>query len=105
MHYIPNPVLRERARKIRKRDDPALRKLADDMIDSMRYYEGVGLAANQVGSLKRMCVIQMPDDEEPSVLLNLTITRKEGEREVTEGCLSLPGWQGRILRARKLGAR
>ena len=105
MHYIPDPVLRERARKIRKRDDPALRQLVDDMIDSMYYYEGVGLAANQVGSLKRLCVIQTPEDEEPMVLLNLTITRKEGEREVTEGCLSLPGWQGRILRAEKVWAR
>lgn len=105
MHYIPNPILRERARKVRQLDDPELRKLADDMIDSMRYYRGVGIAANQVGSLKRVCVIQMPDDEEPTVLVNLEITRKEGEREVTEGCLSLPGWQGRILRAEKVWAR
>jgi peptide deformylase len=104
MHYIPNPVLREKARKVRKLDDPGLRKLAYDLIESMDYYEGVGLAANQVGSLKRICVIQMPE-EEPVVLVNLEITRKEGEREVTEGCLSLPGWQGRILRAEKVWAR
>ena len=105
MHYIPNPVLRERARKVRNLADPALCKLADDMIESMRYYNGVGLAANQIGSLRRVCVIQMPEDEEPTVLLNLEITRKEGEREVTEGCLSLPGWQARILRAEKVWAR
>ena len=105
MHYIPNPILRERARKVRKLNDPALRKLADDMIDSMRHYNGVGIAANQVGSIKRICVIQMPEDEEPTVLVNLEVTRKEGEREVTEGCLSLPGWQGRILRAEKVWAR
>lgn len=105
MHYIPHPVLRERARKVRDFADPGLRKLADDMIESMRYYNGVGLAANQIGALKRICVIQMPEDEEPTVLLNLEITRKEGEREVTEGCLSLPGWQGRILRAEKVWAR
>ncbi len=105
MHYIPDPVLRERARKVRNLDDPALRKLADDMIDSMHHYSGVGIAANQVGSLKRICVIQMPEDEEPTVLVNLEITRKEGEREVTEGCLSLPGWQGRIARAVRVWAR
>ncbi len=105
MHYIPNPVLRERARKVRNLDDPELRRLADDMIDSMRYYRGVGIAANQVGSLRRICVIQMPEDEEPTVLVNLEVTRKEGEREVTEGCLSLPGWQGRIVRAEKVWAR
>ena len=105
MHYIPDPVLRERARKVRDFADPSLRKLADDMIESMYHYNGVGLAANQIGSLKRICVIQMPEDEEPTVLLNLEITRKEGEREVTEGCLSLPGWQARILRAEKVWAR
>lgn len=105
MQYIPNPILRERARKVRKFDDPNLRVLADDMIDSMRHYNGVGIAANQVGSLKRICIIQLPEDEEPTVLLNLEITRMEGEREVTEGCLSLPGWQGRILRAEKVWAR
>jgi peptide deformylase len=65
----------------------------------------VGIAANQVGSLKRICIIQMPEDEEPTVLVNLEVTRKEGEREVTEGCLSLPGYQGRILRAEKVWAR
>ena len=55
MHYIPDPVLREKAKKVRKLDDPALRKLAEDLIESMDYYEGVGLAANQVGSLRRIC--------------------------------------------------
>lgn len=105
MHYIPHSVLRERARKVRDFADPALRKLADDMIESMHHYNGVGLAANQIGVLKRVCVVQLPEDEEPTVLVNLEVTRKEGEREVTEGCLSLPGWQGRILRAEKVWAR
>jgi peptide deformylase len=105
MHYIPDPVLRKKARKVRDLKDPELVTLVDDMIDSMYHYAGVGLAANQIGSLKRVCVIQMPDDEEPTVLVNLAITRKEGEREVTEGCLSLPGWQARILRAEKVWAR
>ena len=71
----------------------------------MDHYYGVGVAAQQVGSLKRVCVIQLPEDEEPTVLINLEVTRKEGEREVTEGCLSLPGWQGYILRAEKVWAR
>ena len=105
MRYIPDPVLRERARKVRKFDDPQLATLAEDMIDSMYHYSGVGLAANQIGSLKRICVIQLPEDEQATVLINLEITRKEGEREVVEGCLSLPGWQGRIIRAEKVWAR
>ena len=105
MHYIPDPLLREKAKKVRNLKDPALRQLADDLIESMVYYSGVGLAANQVGVPRRVCVLQLPDDEEPIVLVNLEITRKEGEREVTEGCLSLPGWQARILRAEKVWAR
>ncbi len=105
MHYMPNPVLREKARKVRDPKDPSLRKLAQDMIESMHHYRGVGLAANQIGSLKRVCVIQMPEDDEATVLVNLEVTRKEGQREVTEGCLSLPGYQGRISRAEKVWAR
>ena len=55
MHFISrDPVLREKARTVRDLKDPELHKLAEDMIDSMRYYSGVGLAANQVGSLKRI---------------------------------------------------
>jgi peptide deformylase len=105
MHYIGrDPILREKARKVRDFNDPALHKLAEDMIDSMYYYSGVGIAANQIGSNKRICVMQLPDDEDPTVLINLEITRKEGEREVTEGCLSLPGWQGYIPRAEKVWA-
>ena len=106
MHFIGrDSILREKARKVRDFKNLELRKLAQDMIDSMHYYNGVGLAANQIGSLKRICVIQLPEDEEPTVLINLEIQRKEGQREVTEGCLSLPGWQGYINRAEKVWAR
>ena len=54
MHYIPNPVLRQKAKKIRDFKDDDLSRLAKDMVDSMYYYQGVGLAANQIGSLKRI---------------------------------------------------
>ena len=56
---LPDPVLRQRARRINKIDD-ALQKLIDDMIDTMRDAEGVGLAANQVGVLQRVIVIEVP---------------------------------------------
>lgn len=106
MRYIgKDAVLRQKTTKVKDPKDPSLRKLAEDMIESMHYYQGVGIAANQVGSTKRICVIQMPEDEEATTLVNLEITGKEGEREVTEGCLSLPGWQGWILRAEKVWAR
>ena len=106
MHYIgQDAVLRQKAIKIKNLNDPELQKLAEDMIESMHHYAGVGLAANQIGSLKRICVIQLPEDEEASVLVNLEITGKEGEREVTEGCLSLPGWQAWVPRAERVWAR
>ena len=106
MHYIGlDPVLREKARKVSDPTTPKMRKLVKDLIDSMHYYSGVGIAANQVGSTHSVCVIQLPEDDIPTVLFNLEITRKEGSREVIEGCLSLPGYQGRIERAEKVWAR
>ena len=106
MHYIGrDPILRERARKVKDPTTPAMRKLAADMVESMHHYAGVGLAANQIGSLHRLAVIQLPEDDEPRILFNLEVTRKEGEREVTEGCLSLPGYRANILRAECVSAR
>jgi peptide deformylase len=105
MHYIDkDPVLRKKAKKVKNIQAPEIQTLIDDMIDSMRYYRGVGIAANQVGSLNRIAIIQRPEDPEPIVLINLEIIRKEGQREVVEGCLSLPGWQGHIERAEKVWA-
>jgi peptide deformylase len=104
LRYIPDPILRQKAQKVRHIDDPIVQQLIVDMIDSMRYYNGVGIAANQVGALQRICIIQLPDDESPRVLINLNVTRTDGEREVTEGCLSLPGYQGRITRSEKVWA-
>ena len=105
MRYIGvDPILREKTRRVKDPTTPAMRKLVADLIDSMRYYAGVGIAANQLGSRHRACVIQLPEDEEPRVLFNLEITRKDGEREVVEGCLSLPGYQGTILRAERIWA-
>ena len=69
------------------------------MIDTLRHAGGVGLAANQVGVLRRVIVIQLPDEEEPRVYINPEIIHREGEREVTEACLSVPGYTGVITRA------
>ena len=69
------------------------------MVDTMREAHGVGLAANQVGVLKRMIVVQLPDDEEARIYINPEIVRREGEREVEEGCLSIPGYKGLITRS------
>jgi len=100
---FPDPVLRRKARPIRRVDD-AVRKLARDMIETMRDANGAGLAANQVGILRRLIVLQLPE-EEPRVLVNPEVTRREGEREVEEGCLSVPGYVGLLTRAVRVKAR
>ena len=90
-------MLRQRARKVRKIDSSVL-SLAYDMIDTMQDANGVGLAANQVGALRRVIVIQLPE-EEARIYINPEIVHREGEREVEEGCLSLPGYKGYITRS------
>lgn len=94
---LPHPMLRQRAKKVRKIDSSVLR-LAYDMIDTMQEANGVGLAANQVGVLRRVIVIQLLE-EEPRIYINPEIVHREGEREVEEGCLSVPGYKGFITRS------
>ena len=79
-------------------DDNVLR-LAYDMVDTMREANGVGLAANQVGELRRVIVIQLPDEEEARIYINPEITLREGERRVEEGCLSIAGYKGMVTRS------
>ena len=100
---LPDPRLRAKAKKIRQIDDSVI-KLADDMVETMRYHNGVGLAANQVGVLKRIVVIEVPDDS-LRVLVNPEIIKKNGEREVEEGCLSVPGYRGLVTRSIWVKAR
>ncbi len=95
---IPHPVLRQRARKVRALDDEVLR-LAYDMVDTMRDANGIGLAANQVGELWRVIVIQLPDEEDARIYVNPEITIREGERRVEEGCLSIAGYKGMVTRS------
>ena len=104
LRTLPDPVLRQKARRVTKIDD-ALQKLIDDMIDTMRAASGVGLAANQVGVLQRIVVIEIPDEEEVLVLINPEITRREGDRLVEEGCLSIPGYRGELTRSLKVRVR
>ena len=93
----PDPVLRRKAKKIASVDD-SIRKLIDDMIETMREAYGVGLAANQVGVPLRIVVIHVPE-QEVLVLVNPVIVETKGERLVIEGCLSVPGYQAEVPRA------
>ena len=95
---IPHPILRQRAKRVRRIDKRIL-QLAYDMVDTMRVAGGVGLAANQVGELRRLIVIQIPEEEEARIYFNPEIIRREGTREVEEGCLSHPGYRAVIERS------
>jgi peptide deformylase len=100
---MPDPVLRTKAKKVRV-VDASIRKLIDNMLETMHHEGGVGLAANQVGVLQRVLVIQIPD-QEPIALVNAEIGQRGGEREVEEGCLSIPGYRGLVKRSVKVSAR
>lgn len=96
---VPDPILREKAKKVR-RVDASVQKLADDMIETMQHEGGLGLAANQVGVLKRVCTIQIPEqDVEARVLINPEVVEAKGERQVEERCLSVPGYKATIFRS------
>ncbi|MCH8839211.1 MAG: peptide deformylase [Planctomycetes bacterium] len=104
IRHLPDPVLRQKAKRIRG-IDASIQELIDDMIETMHAELGVGLAANQVGSLQKVAVIQLPDWDEPLVLINPEIVKQEGEREVVEGCLSIPGYRGTVKRSVSVRAR
>ena len=104
IRLVPDPVLFRKARKVAK-ILPFHHKLAADMTDTLAHHQGIGLAANQVGQLERLVVVHTPEMDEPLVLLNPEIVRKEGEREVEEGCLSVPGFRGMVTRAEKIRAK
>lgn len=94
---VPDPVLRRRAKRVTALD-AKIQKLIDDMLETMPAVHGVGLAAPQVGVSLRLVVIGLPE-EEPLVLVNPEIVKRSGEREVEEGCLSIPGYRGKLKRS------
>ena len=94
---LPDPVLRQKAKRVRNIDG-SIRRLIADMLETMHAAPGVGLAAPQVGVLLRVIVIGMPEDEDVAII-NPQIIRRTGERLVNEGCLSIPGYVGEIKRA------
>lgn len=80
--------------------DKRLRRLLDDMADTMYQADGVGLAAPQVGENLRMAVVDAGDGL--IELINPVITRREGTVKDTEGCLSVPNWYGEVERSAKV---
>ena len=95
---MDNPLLHQKAKRVRKIDG-SIQKLIDDMIETMHHIGGAaGLAAPQVGVPLQVVVIELPD-EDVITLINPEVVKSWGERDVTEGCLSLPGYRGEIKRS------
>lgn len=99
----PDPQLRQKAKRVRS-VDVAIQRLIDDMVETMHQAHGVGLAAPQIGVPLRVIVIKLPG-EETIALVNPQIVKRSGECEVTEGCLSIPGYRGDIKRSAKVTAK
>jgi peptide deformylase len=103
----PDPVLKQIAKPVDRVDD-AIRRLLDDLAETMYAADGVGLAAPQVGVLQRVIVIDVSPRQEGQGLLHLInpeIVRTEGTRVYTEGCLSIPGEAEEVERADQVWIR
>jgi len=94
---LPEAVLREKAKKV-PAIDASIKRLISDMVETMQQADGVGLAAPQVGISLRVAVLQMPG-EKPFAIINPKVVKRSGDRQVVEGCLSVPGYQGEIKRS------
>jgi peptide deformylase len=90
-------VLRKQSRPVSRIDD-RISMLVDDMLQTMHASQGIGLAAVQVGVLRRLFVMDLNDDHGPYVLINPTIIEKSGSQVGQEGCLSVPGCWGDVER-------
>jgi peptide deformylase len=103
--HFPDPRLRTKAAPVTAVDDE-LRTLAQDMIETMYAAPGIGLAATQVNVHKRLVVIDLSKEQnEPLVLINPEIIDKQGVEEMEEGCLSVPGFYERVVRADRIRVR
>jgi peptide deformylase len=103
----PDPRLRQRTAPVTDFSD-SLQRLIDDMFETMYAAPGVGLAANQVGVMLRLAVMDCSPDKtqpEPRVLVNPEILQPEDPELMEEGCLSVPGAQEMVKRFRKLRLR
>ena len=97
LRALPDPALRQKAKRV-STIGSSIQQLIDDMVETMQQAKGVGLAAPQVGVSLRVVVLQMPG-EEPITIINPQIVKRSGEREVSEACLSVPGYVGEIKRS------
>ncbi len=103
IYSFVDPVLRRQAQPV-ERVDRATRRLIDDMIDTMRAADGIGLAAPQVGVSRRIVVAEL--DDAVYALINPRVLRASRQTEIAdEGCLSLPGYVGAVKRPTRVTVR
>ena len=103
LRYKGDEILKKKSREIETIDEK-LQTLIDDMIETMHKYNGVGLAAVQVGILKRVIVIDIYDDNGPIAMINPVILKTKGKQEVDEGCLSFPNEFAKVIRPTEVTA-
>ena len=104
-----HPVLRKKARLIKRPSDD-LSELAGNMLETMHRANGIGLAANQIGSLQRIIVVDISgtdgvDRFEPLVMVNPEVVDNEGQWAIEEGCLSIPELRHEVQRPEKVHLR
>ena len=102
IHVLGSPVLREETKPVTEITDD-LRQLVEDMFETMRAAQGIGLAAPQVGRLERVAIVDV--DNEPIVLINPEIISESGSERAEEGCLSIPDIYGDVDRAARVTVR
>jgi peptide deformylase len=103
--HFPDPRLRTRAAPVARVDD-SIRRLVDDMFDTMYDAPGIGLAATQVNVHQRVIVIDVSEEKnEPRVFINPEILVREGVEQMDEGCLSVPGVYETVERADRVKVR
>lgn len=101
LRYGDDEILKKRSREIEVIDEK-IKELAEDMMDTMHKYDGVGLAGPQVGILKRIIVIDLYEEGTQYVLINPIIKKTKGEQIVDEGCLSFPNQFGKVKRPKSV---
>lgn len=101
IRFKDDEILRKKSRKVEK-ITPMIKILLDDMAETMYEADGCGLAAPQVGILRRIITIDVGDDNGLIELINPVIVEQEGEQTKAEACLSLPGESGVVKRPEKV---
>ena len=96
-----DPILRKISKEIKEVNDKTL-ILIEDMIETMKYAKGIGLAAPQIGKLRRLIIVDFQDEEGPIAMVNPEIIEKDGSVVDIEGCLSIPGFRGSVKRPEKI---